>query len=184
MAEALDPAIPDDVEQLARAVLDRACGSDLRITTAESCTGGLLASLLTDIPGMSHAFERGFVTYTDASKRELLGVPGAMLERHGAVSEAVARAMADGALKGSNADVSISITGFTDGAPDGLEGQVWFGCASQDTPTRTRGERFGAVGRAAVRLGALRTALQLLLDALDAADRTPQKTIAAPQGAP
>lgn len=99
MAEALDPAIPDDVEQLAQAVLDQACANGLRLATAEGCTGGLLASLLTDIPGKSHAFERGFVTYTDEAKHELLGVPTAILESDGAVSEAAPRAMAEGARR-------------------------------------------------------------------------------------
>src|SRR3954470_5535437 len=101
MAEALDPAVPPDVERLAQAVLDQACTRGLMLATAESCTGGLLASLLTDIPGKSHAFERGFVTYTDEAKHELLGVPQEVLRKDGAVSEAASRAMAEGAIANS-----------------------------------------------------------------------------------
>ena len=97
MAEALKLDIPDELDQLAKAVLKTACDRDLRLASAESCTGGLLASLLTDIPGCSHAFERGFVVYTDEAKNELLGVPKAILETDGAVSEAAARALAAGA---------------------------------------------------------------------------------------
>src|SRR5205085_9240498 len=98
MAEALDPAVPGDIDRLAQDLLREACERELMLATAESCTGGLLASLLTDIPGLSHAFERGFVTYTDEAKHELLGVPKAILDTDGAVSEAAARAMAEGAI--------------------------------------------------------------------------------------
>ena len=124
MAEALDPAIPDDIEHLAQAVLDAACDRELMLATAESCTGGLLASLLTDIPGKSHAFERGFVTYADEAKHELLGVPPAILQTDGAVSEAAARAMAEGAIAHSHADSAVSVTGFTEGAPGHQEVEV------------------------------------------------------------
>jgi nicotinamide-nucleotide amidase len=162
MAEALDPAIPDDIEQLAQAVLGAACDGGLLLATAESCTGGLLASLLTDIPGKSHAFERGFVTYTDESKHELLGVPTEVLAQDGAVSEAAARAMAEGALAASRADLALSITGFADGAPEACAGLVHFACARAGGPTQHRVERFGSIGRAAVRLAALRVALTML----------------------
>src|SRR5436309_11683435 len=106
MAEALDPAIPPELDRLAQAVLSRACDRKLKLVTAESCTGGLLASLLTDVPGMSHAFERGFVTYTHDAKHEMLGVPREVLETRGAVSEACARAMAEGALARSRGDLA------------------------------------------------------------------------------
>jgi nicotinamide-nucleotide amidase len=168
MAEALQPAIPDEVERLAQAVLDAACAGDLRLATAESCTGGLLASLLTDIPGKSHAFERGFVTYTDAAKHEMLGVPLRLLETEGAVSEAVARAMAEGSLQASTASLSVAVTGFTDGAPEGCEGLVHFACARRGGATRVVARRFGDAGRAAVRLAALEVALKLLHDELGA----------------
>lgn len=167
MAEALDPAIPDDVEQLAQAVLDAACAQELRLATAESCTGGMLASLLTDIPGKSHTFERGFVTYTDEAKHELLAVPQDILDRDGAVSEAAACAMAAGALAASRADIAIAITGFTDGAPSGCDGLVYVARAVRGAPPLCRCARLGDRGRAAVRLGALRAALSLLHEALE-----------------
>src|SRR3954465_1326541 len=107
MAEALDPAMPPEVDALAQRVLREACARDLLLATAESCTGGLLASLLTDIPGKSHAFERGFVTYSNAAKTELLGVGETLLADHGAVSEAAARAMAEGAIAHSQADLAV-----------------------------------------------------------------------------
>ncbi len=168
MAEALAPPLPDDIDALAQEVLREACDRGLMLATAESCTGGLLASLLTDIPGKSHAFERGFVTYTDEAKHELLGVPLEVLKRDGAVSEASARAMAEGAIARSRADLAVSITGYTEDGPDGEPGGlVHFGCARRGGATRHRLERFGDVGRAEVRLCALRTGLGLFRDALD-----------------
>lgn len=166
MAEALDPAIPDDIERLAQQVLTTACNQEFLLATAESCTGGLLASLLTDIPGKSHAFERGFVTYSDAAKREVLGVPARVLETEGAVSEAAARAMAEGALGASRAHLAVSITGFAEVAPEGPAGLVHFACACRGGVTRHRIERFGDVGRAEIRLRALRVGLTLFRDGL------------------
>jgi nicotinamide-nucleotide amidase len=166
MAEALDPAIPDDIERLAQDVLSLACAKALMLATAESCTGGMLASLLTDIPGKSHIFERGFVTYTDDAKHEQLGVPREVLERDGAVSEAAARAMADGALARSHAAAAVSITGYTEDGPGQPAGLVHFACAHRGGATRHRAERFGRIGRAEVRLAALRVALKLLRDEL------------------
>jgi hypothetical protein len=101
MAEALDPILPPDIDELTRAVLEAACARELTLATAESCTGGLLASLLTDVPGCSHAFERGFVVYTDDAKIELLDVPPSLLPHGGAVSQPTAIAMAEGAIKRS-----------------------------------------------------------------------------------
>jgi len=165
VAEALDPAIPAEVDELAKRLLDEACARGLMLATAESCTGGLLASLLTDIPGASHAFERGFVTYTDDAKHEMLGVPRAILETDGAVSEAAARAMAEGALAGSRAQIAASVTGFTEGGP-GEAGLVHFACACRDGPTRHQVGRFGDIGRAAVRIEALKVSLAMLQQAL------------------
>ena len=162
MAEALDPVIPDDIERLAQDVLGEACDRELMLATAESCTGGLLASLLTDIPGKSHAFERGFVVYTHEAKHELLGVPHEVLETDGAVSERCARAMAEGAIAHSRADVALSITGFTDSAPGQPGGLVHFACALREGPTTHRKAQFGDIGRAGVRICALRTALEMV----------------------
>jgi nicotinamide-nucleotide amidase len=172
MAEALAPPLPDDIDRLAEAVLDLACEGDLMLAAAESCTGGLLASLLTDIPGKSHAFERGFVTYTDEAKHELLGVPLDLLRDAGAVSQACAVAMAEGALAHSRADIAVSITGFAEGAPGQPAGLVHFACARRgDGAAVHRMERFGDIGRAEVRLGALRVALAMMRDALTALGR-------------
>lgn len=166
--EALAPAIPQRLDRLAKAVLEAACAKDLAIVTAESCTGGLLASLLTDIPGCSHAFERGFVVYTDEAKHELLGVPTRLLEEDGAVSPAVAKAMAEGALAASRAQVAVSITGYAE-APEGGEGEaglVYLACARHGVPTVILRQRYGDVGRAQVRLGCLETALEMLAEAM------------------
>jgi len=164
MAEALDPALPPEIDRLAEQVLREACDRNLTIATAESCTGGLLASLLTDLPGLSHAFERGFVVYTHEAKHELLGVPLGVLKADGAVSERAARAMAEGALSHSKADVAVSVTGFTEGGPGQPAGLVHFAGVRHGGPTVHRQERFGDVGRAEVRLRALKTALLLLRD--------------------
>lgn len=169
MAEALDPAIPAAVDELAKFVLREACDRGLKLAAAESCTGGLLASLLTDIPGQSHAFERGFVTYTDAAKHEMLGVAMAVLEGDGPVSEAAARAMAEGAVAHSRADIAVSITGFAEGGPGQPAGLVHFAAARAGRPTRHVQMRFGDIGRAAVRVKALETALQMLRDQLTSA---------------
>lgn len=166
MAEALDPALPPEIDRLAQQVLREACDRNLRLATAESCTGGLLASLLTDLPGLSHAFERGFVVYTHEAKHELLGVPLGVLDNDGAVSERCARAMADGAIAHSKADVAVSITGFTEGGPGQPAGLVHFGCARHGSPTGHRKETYGDVGRAEVRLRALKTALEMLREQL------------------
>jgi nicotinamide-nucleotide amidase len=166
MAEALDPAIPDDIERLAQDVLTLASNRRIMLATAESCTGGLLASLLTDIAGKSHTFERGFVTYTKEAKHELLGVPMEILNADGPVSEPAARAMAEGALARSRAEVAVSITGYTDDGPGQPAGLVHFACAHSGGPTRHRCERFGRQGRAGVRLAALRVALRMLRDEL------------------
>jgi nicotinamide-nucleotide amidase len=168
-AETLSAAIPADIEEQAAIVLKRACNLDVTIATAESCTGGLLASLLTDVEGCAHAFERGFVTYTDEAKSEMLGVPHDLIERYGAVSEQVAIAMADGALTASRAAITIAVTGFAgEGAPGDEPGLVHLACASTGRPTTHREEHFGNIGRGPVRVATLRCALELVQDALDA----------------
>ncbi|RAK50728.1 CinA family protein [Phenylobacterium deserti] len=166
MAEALDPAIPRQIDDLAQEVLREACERELMISAAESCTGGLLASLLTDIPGQSHAFERGFVTYTNEAKNEMLGVSMEILDNDGAVSERAAVAMAEGALAHSRADLAVSITGFAEGGPGQPAGLVHFACASKDGATHHVEKRFGDIGRAQLRVCALETALMLLRDQL------------------
>ena len=137
--------------------------------TAESCTGGLIAGLLTEIPGSSDMVERGFVVYSNAAKQELLGVPAEMLVSHGAVSAETAVAMAEGALRASRAEVAVSVTGIA--GPDGGTatkpvGLVHFACARRGKPTVAREQRFGSIGREAVRLASVAVGLDLLEGAL------------------
>ena len=136
----------------------------LKIATAESCTGGLLSGALTQIAGSSDVFERGFVTYSYPSKSELLGVSKELLERVGAVSIEVAGAMAIGALKASDADVAISITGVAGpGASEKKpEGLVCFGICATDRATETLEKKFGPLGRKKVRNASVGQALTML----------------------
>lgn len=151
------------VAERAKKVLGRACDAGLKLATAESCTGGLVAALVTDIEGCSHAFERGFVVYTDAAKHELLGVATDLLETRGAVSREVAIAMAEGALKRSGADIAVSVTGYAGpGGGSGEEGLVHFALARAGAATLHREERFGAIGRDPVRQHCLETVLAML----------------------
>lgn len=157
-----------DLTDKARALLTDLRGRRLRVATAESCTGGLVAALFTDIPGSSDVVERGFVTYSNEAKHELLDVPEEMLAQHGAVSEPVARAMAAGALAHSHADVAVSITGVA--GPDGGStekpvGLVHLAAARRGGPTLHRECRFGNIGRSGVREASVEVALQLVADA-------------------
>jgi len=137
----------------------------VRIATAESCTGGLIAALLTEIPGSSDVFGRGFVTYSNKAKEDMLGVPAATLRQHGAVSEAVARIMAEGAIRNSTAQLSVAVTGIagpgggTDEKPVGL---VHIAAARAGEPTLHREYRFGDIGRSAIRLASVAAALEML----------------------
>jgi nicotinamide-nucleotide amidase len=168
VAETLSPALPSQLEHLADEVLKAACRKELKLATAESCTGGLLASLLTDVPGCSHAFERGFVTYTEDAKAELLGVPAAMLKDPGPVSEVVARKMAEGAIAKSRADIAVSITGFAGpGGRDAAPGLVHFASATRDGPTLHRRRQYEEQDRAGVRLRALHEALEMFRERID-----------------
>ena len=154
------------------ALLDRARSLGLRIATAESCTGGMVAAALTDIPGSSDVVDRGFVTYSNAAKQDMLGVRATTLEAVGAVSEDVAREMAEGALAHSAAQLAVSITGIA--GPGGSEfkpeGRVCFGLAAAGRETLTETVEFGALGRTQVRAAARDHALTLLVQALEAQD--------------
>ena len=158
--ESYSPLLPDDVEDLVRAVLERVAAAELSLATAESCTGGMLASVLTDVQDLSGVFERGFVVYSDPAKCELLGLAQADIDRCGAVSEEVAIAMAEGALAHSLADIAVSTTGYADDGPE--PGLVHFGCARRDGPTIHREERFGTIGRGPVRIASMRVAVQMI----------------------
>ena len=161
---------PDDIDRLARKVVEAATARGLAIATAESCTGGLASGALTAVAGSSAVVERGFVTYSNAAKAELLGVPAELIDRHGAVSEPVARAMAEGALVHSAAAVSVAVTGIAGpggGSPDKPVGLVHFAAAGPAGPIHVE-HRFGDIGREAVRLASVRVALDLLLDRVGA----------------
>lgn len=163
MTETLSPALPDDVEALIDRVLKEACERGLTLATAESCTGGLIASVLTDVEGRSHVFERGYVVYTNDAKAEEVAVPSRLIEQNGAVSEPVARAMAEGALRCSGASVAVAVTGFAGSAgPNDEPGLVHFGLAAAGAPTVHEEHHFGDVGRGPVRLECLRVALRMM----------------------
>jgi len=150
-----------------RATLAAASAAGCTIATAESCTGGLVASLLTDVVGASHAFEQGFVVYTDAAKVSALGVPAALIAGEGAVTRAVAIAMAEGALVRSEADVAFAVTGFAGPARPGEEkGLVHFACAARGGSTAHREAPYGRIGRARVRLECVGVAMAMISEAL------------------
>ncbi|MCJ8139697.1 CinA family protein [Falsirhodobacter halotolerans] len=154
-----------------RALHQTALAKGITLATAESCTGGLIAAALTDIAGSSAVFDRGFVTYSNAAKIDMLGVRAATLAAVGAVSEQVAAEMAEGALVHSRATLAVSVTGIAGpgGSDHKPEGLVCFGVATRDA-TRTETVAFGALGRDAVRRAARDHALALLLRAVDQAD--------------
>jgi len=163
LSETLEPALPDDLDAKAERLMRRVCDLDLKLATAESCTGGMLAALLTDIQGCGHGFDRGFVTYSKEAKSDLLGIDRDILEQNDAVSETVARAMAEGALERSEADIAVGVTGFAGPAGDGCEeGLVHLALACRGRPTRHRVERFGALGRGPVRLKALEAMIEMI----------------------
>lgn len=154
----------------AEAVLRRYTEAGLTLATAESCTGGLIAALLTELPGASAVVERGFVTYSNDAKTELLGVPADMIAAHGAVSREVAMAMAEGALAASRADAAVSVTGIAGpggGSKAKPVGLVHFGFARKGRPVRHVERRFGALGRGEIRQAAVAQALEGLLHLID-----------------
>lgn len=154
--------------ELARTVLKRAETTGCLIATAESCTGGLLASLLTDIEGYSHGFDRGFVVYSNEAKCDLLGVDRGLLRDCGAVSKEVAIAMAKGTAARSCADITIAVTGFAGpGGPGDEEGLVHFAAGHGNGAVEHRVEHYGAIGRDAVRNAAAATALSMMKELLD-----------------
>ncbi|WP_424990151.1 CinA family protein [Fluviibacterium sp. S390] len=151
-------------------ILDKARARGLLIATAESCTGGLIAGALTEVAGSSDVVDRGFVTYSNAAKQAMLGVRADTLDAHGAVSEQVAREMAEGALARSDAQLAVSVTGIAGpgGSEHKPEGRVCFGLAMTGQPTRIETQDFGAIGRTQVRAATVARALDLLEAALDA----------------
>lgn len=156
---------------LAQAIIDKAGAEGMMVASAESCTGGMITAALTDVPGSSAVVERGFVTYTNEAKTEMLGVPASVIVKKGAVSAAVARAMAKGALNNSRADVAVSVTGIagpSGGTARKPVGLVWFGLADRNGVTRIERRVFADGSRDFVRTKATETALHLMLTALGA----------------
>jgi nicotinamide-nucleotide amidase len=161
----------EDLRRRAAQLIALCRARGLTLATAESCTGGLVASLLTSVAGSSDVFERGFVTYSNEAKVECLGVEAALLDRFGAVSAEVGIAMASGLLQRSHADVGVSITGIAGpggGSPEKPVGLVHFGYGRRGAPAATQERRFGDLGRAQVRLAAVGVALDLLFQAAGA----------------
>ncbi|MDF0602060.1 CinA family protein [Psychromarinibacter sp. C21-152] len=152
----------------AETLLRRARERGVMIATAESCTGGLISGAITEVAGSSDIFDRGFVTYSNAAKQAMLGVSAETLAAHGAVSTAVAREMAAGALWRSEADLAVSVTGVAGpgGSEAKPEGRVCFGLAQTGLAVQTQTMEFGALGRGAVRQATVDYALDLLIRAL------------------
>ena len=158
-------AIDEGLMAQAAEILKACAARGELLTTAESCTGGLLAATLTAVPGASEVFERGFVTYSNAAKSEMLGVPYWLIEKHGAVSEDVARAMAGGALTHSRANLAVAVTGIAGpdgGSPEKPVGLVHFAAGRPDGPMHHERVVFGDLGRAEVRRRSVERALSLL----------------------
>lgn len=157
-----------DVTTLAAQVLELARAKGVKIATAESCTGGLIIGALTEIAGSSDVVDRGFITYSNDAKIEMLGIDPTTLKTHGAVSEQIALQMANGALKNAKAGLTVSVTGIA--GPGGSdfkpEGRVCFGLAQTGQATKTKTVDFGALGRANVRNATVESALKMLRDAL------------------
>ena len=161
----------DEVAQMAKALHARLIEGKLSLVTAESCTGGLIAAAITEIPRASVTLERGYVTYSNEAKQNDIGVPADTLRQYGAVSEQTARAMAEGALAHSRADLAIAVTGIA--GPDGGSeekpvGLVHFAAARRDRKTLHREERFGDLGRSEVRRRSVLAAFSLVNEMLDA----------------
>nr|WP_321509707.1 CinA family protein [uncultured Celeribacter sp.] len=153
---------------LAVDVLDNARRAGMTIATAESCTGGLIIGALTEVPGSSDVVDRGFITYSNAAKIDMLGVSAETLARTGAVSEEIAREMSEGALAHSQAAITVAVTGIAGpgGSEHKPEGRVCFGLARRSVPTHVETVEFGAIGRDRVRAATVQHALELLQDAL------------------
>ena len=159
------PLFSAELTGLARSTVEALRAAGGRAVTAESCTGGLIAGLLTEIAGSSDVVERGFVVYSNEAKRDMLGVPGDMIADFGAVSEPVARAMAEGALKNSRAHIAISVTGIAGpggGTPMKPVGLVHFGAARTGRSILHEMQLFGDIGREEIRMKSIETALNLV----------------------
>ena len=165
IGQGLSGDLGEDLRRAASRVLERCRARGLTVATAESCTGGLVAGALTEIAGSSDVVDRGFVTYSDAAKQAMLGVPAAILKRHGAVSRETAEAMATGTLAHAPVDLAVAITGIAGpggGSADKPVGLVHFAAAARDGRLIHREKRFGDVGRTVVRQRSVAEALAML----------------------
>ena len=159
-----------DLAALARTFLETCKARGILVATAESCTGGGIIALMTDMPGSSSMVDRGFVTYSNEAKQDMVGVKAATLEAHGAVSEETAREMAEGALTNSRASISLAVTGIAGpdgGSPGKPVGLVWIGVARSDRPSEVRRFQFENQGRDYIRRETARAALQMGLELLE-----------------
>jgi nicotinamide-nucleotide amidase len=164
---------------LAGVVIEACTKAGLKIAVAESCTGGLVAGVLTEISGSSAVVDRGFVTYSDAAKSDMLGVPAQLIRQFGAVSRETALAMVAGALARSGADIAVSITGIagpTGGSAEKPVGLVHFGAMRKGAPARHLMRQYPNGGRAAIRVAAVKEALDLLLSLVQSDERQPAIT--------
>jgi nicotinamide-nucleotide amidase len=155
----------DELIRLSAELIEACTAQGLKIATAESCTGGLIATVLTEIPGASAVVDRGFVTYSDAAKTDMLGVASELIQKHGAVSEEVALAMAEGALARSAADMAVAVTGIagpSGGTAEKPVGLVYFALLRRQRPPHQVARTFGDRGRSEIRLSAARQALTML----------------------
>ena len=162
----------DELTAQATALLQACRDAGAMVATAESCTGGLIAGCLTEIAGSSDVVDRGFVTYSNAAKNAMLDVPMALIEGHGAVSEPVARAMAEGAIAKSEANLAVAVTGVAGpggGTADKPVGLVHLACAKRDGATQHMEQRYGDLGRAGIREATVRSALDMLSRQLNGA---------------
>ena len=160
---------PKDLIEQASALLQSCRKAGVTVATAESCTGGLIVGCLTEIAGSSDVVDRGFVTYSNEAKNVMLDVPMRLIERHGAVSESVARTMAEGALAHSFAVLSVAVTGVAGpggGTAEKPVGLVHLACTKRGGKTRHREERYGDLGRSAIREATIRTAMEMLMEQL------------------
>ncbi len=158
---------PKDIEDTARGIVADFTERKLLIATAESCTAGLIAGAITEISGSSSVFDRGFVTYSNEAKREMIGVANATLKAHGAVSRETALEMAQGAIGNSGANISVAVTGIAGpggGSDEKPVGLVHLTAARTGHPTIHREMRYGDIGRSAIRLATVRTALEMLIE--------------------
>lgn len=168
-APELTSTLPPTTAARLKEIMGRLDDDGLRLALAESCTGGLVSAAFSGVEGLSHLLECGFVTYSDAAKRAVLGVPSSVLERAGAVSRVCAVAMAEGALRRSRADLAVSVTGYAGPAgPDAEEGLVHFALAREGRETEAREAHFGPIGRDAVRRSCLKCVLDLIEMSLNA----------------